>query len=175
MNFSKGRLIFGEKRKQHVSPCRTNVCPVPPISEKNFIDIHDWAIWRMQLNEQLSSILLSEQQNDMKQMRQYLQSTSFYQKHRRDSSNRRLNIIRLLFSIPRAKFKTELFDEINVCEQNSDERTTSVTSVTALQLPIVSDQPPVNQIYSKGFIGNTDGSFVQINEQMLAVDGIRSR
>lgn len=170
-------MIFGEKRKQHVSPGRTSVCPVPSLLGKNLIDIHDWAIWRMQLNEQMSSILLSEQRNDMKQMRQYLQSNSFYRKHSRDSSDRRHNAIRLLFSIPRAIFKAELLNEnleTNVCEQNDDERTTSVTSVSALQLPMVPEKS-VNQLYSKDYIGNTDGVFVQVNEQMLAVNGIRSR
>ncbi len=118
---TKGRLIFGEKRKQHASPSRHrsstrnsgNVADVTSsvgdVENKNPINLHDWAIWRMQLNEQIGNGMTDR--IDLKQMRQFLQSNPFYQQHSRDPNNGRYNGVQLLFSIPHAKLKSESNDE----------------------------------------------------------------
>jgi hypothetical protein len=162
------------------------------MTSKNSIDIHDWAVWRMQLNEQMGTGM-TDRRSEFKQMRQFLQSNSFYQQHCRDPSNGRYNGVRLLFSIPHAKIKPEFFDEsrgsINksnntivedtmVDEQkkarsNSDDRTTSAASVSIVQPTMVIDKT-ISQLFPKGLVGNT-GGFLQINEQMIAADGIRNR
>ncbi|CAF0847591.1 unnamed protein product [Adineta ricciae] len=197
-----GRLIFGEKRKQHVSPARhrsstrhaSSTADIPSsnvtTTNKNSIDLHDWAMWRMQLNEQMGSSM-NERRSDLKQMRQFLQSNPFYQQHSRDLSNGRYNGVRLLFSIPHTKLKPEFLNEIQetaprtneigdavVYEQkkirsNSDDRTTtSVNSLSAIQ-PMIVDKA-VNQLLPKACVGNT-GGFLQTNEQMIAMEGIRTR
>ena len=63
----KGRLIFGEKRKQPASPSRHRSStrnrgnttdaksPGGSAEHKDPINIHDWAVWRMHLNEQMGS------------------------------------------------------------------------------------------------------------------------
>ena len=146
----------------------------------------------MQLNEQMSATM-GEGRADFKQMRQFLQSTPFYQQHSRDPSSGKYNGVRLLFSIPHAKIKPELLDglrggitknnnnettEPTTYEQkkvrsNSDDRTTtSVNSISAIQ-PMVIDKT-ISQLFPKGLTGNT-GGFLQTNEQIVAADGIRPR
>lgn len=118
----QGRLIFGEKRKQHASPSRhrssarnatksgdkaepaeASAPPpaIPPRTARKPLNLHDWSLWRIQLNEQLASIL-TERRSDLRTLRQFLQSSSFYQKENHEENNGRL-----LFSIPRAKFHPE--------------------------------------------------------------------
>ena len=116
-------MIFGEKRKQNASPSRhrsasrnpTNSADVSVSSSKttnpsskNAINLHDWAVWRMQLNEEMASS--HSERLDPKLMRQYLQSNQFYQQHSRDPSTGRHNASRLLFSIPHTKMKSEFVD-----------------------------------------------------------------
>lgn len=182
-------MIFGDKRKQHTSFTGKSDTTTDNGTSTNAIDIHDWAIWRMQFNEQLSLGILIDQQNGIKEMREYLQSNAFYQKYSRH------NAVQLLFSIPRAKFQTELFDQLQEEEvhtnqtadiaetipdeqkqvrSNSDERSVSVTSVSALQSPVLVEKT-INRLSLKGLVENTEGTFVQVNEQMMAVDGTRSR
>jgi hypothetical protein len=161
-------------------------------TNKNPINLHDWAVWRMQLNEQMSTAM-GEGRTDLKQMRQYLQSNPFYQQHSRDPTNGRYNGVRLLFSIPHAKIKPEYLDgsrggitknnnneiaesatyEQKKVRSNSDDRTTtSVNSVSAVQ-PMVIDKT-ISQLFPKALIANT-GDFLQTNEQMIAADGMRTR
>jgi hypothetical protein len=201
----KGRLIFGEKRKQHISPSRhqsstrnggsmadLSTSPgVTTTTNKNPINIHDWAIWRMQLNEQLGSGM-TDRRSELKQIRQFLQASPFYQQHNRVTANGRYSGVRLLFSIPRAKFKPEILDssrgeiikttetaedttpyEQKKIRSNSDERTTSVTSVSTIQPAIVVDKT-ISQLFPKALVGNT-GDFLQVNEQMVAADIMRTR
>jgi hypothetical protein len=202
----KGRLIFGEKRKQHTSPSRPrpstrNGGSMADLStsagvtttNKNSINIHDWAVWRIQLNEQLG-LGMTDRRSELKQMRQFLQASPFYQQHCRVTSNGRYSAVRLLFSIPRAKFKPELLDssrgeiiktnnneiegdtkpyEQKTIRSNSDERTTSATSVPTVQPAIVVDKT-ISQLFPKGLIANT-GDFLQVNEQMVAADIMRTR
>jgi hypothetical protein len=196
-------LIFGEKRKQHASPSRHRsstrkggsttdlALSNSAATNKNAINLHDWAVWRMQLNEQMGTGM-TERRSDLKQMRQFLQSNPFYQQHSRDPSNGRYNGVRLLFSIPHAKLKPEFLNgsqgiitknneigDTTVYEQKKvrsnsedDQTTTSVNSVSAIQ-PMIIDKT-ISQLFSKSLAGNT-GGFLQINEQMVAADGIRSR
>jgi len=200
----KGRLIFGEKRKQHASPSRhrsstrngdsTTDRPISAgvAANKNAINIHDWAVWRMQLNEQMGSGM-SDRRSELKQMRQFLQSNPFYQQHSRDPSSGRYNGVRLLFSIPHAKIKPEFLDgsrgeitknntnevgDTTIYEQkkirsNSEDRTASAASASAVQTTTVIDKT-ISQLFPKGLVGNT-GGFLQINEHMVAADGIRPR
>ncbi|CAF3390997.1 unnamed protein product [Rotaria sp. Silwood1] len=198
------RLIFGEKRKPNPSPARhqsstRNSANVPePTSpgdataNKTPLNIQDWAVWRMQLNEQMGSAI-GDQRSEVKHMRHFLQSNSFYQQHSRDPSSGRYNGVHLLFSIPRANIKPEFLDESrgeitksnnNEVEDvvdyeekkvrsNSDDRTTtSVNSISAVQ-PMVIDKT-IGQLLPKASVGNTSG-FLQTNEPMIAVDGIHPR
>lgn len=204
----KGRLIFGEKRKQHVSPARHrsatrndgSMAELPPpttttsgvTTAKHPINIHDWAVWRMQLNEQMGGGLV-DRRTEIKQMRQFLQSNPFYQQHCRDQSTGRYNGVRLLFSIPHAKIKPEILDgsragipksnsneiaETSISEQkkirsNSDDRTVSVISTSVVQPTMIIDKT-ISQLFPKEVVENT-GGFLQINEQMIAAEGIRPR
>lgn len=191
--FQKGRLIFGEKRKQHASPSRhrsatrtgRNATERPSSggdnSQRNPINVHDWAAWRTQLNEQMSNG--GANRADLKQMRQFLHGNSFYQQHSRDPSNGRYNGVQLLFSIPHAKVKTDVLDNPQrivdknmLCEDNSidqshvpshteDPMQTSVTSVSPSS-PLNRDKT-INQLFPKSLLGNT-GGFLQVNEQMIA-------
>ncbi|CAF1197311.1 unnamed protein product [Rotaria magnacalcarata] len=198
-----GRLIFGDKRKPHASPARhrpstqngANVAdPASSINtgvNKVSINLQDWAVWRIQLNEQMSSAI-GDLRTDLKQMRHFLQSNSFYQKHSRDTSNGSSNGVRLLFSIPRAIFNPELIDElrentkVNMKEivepiiyeekkirSNSDDRTTtSVNSMSALQAGI--NDKPISQLLPKISIGNTS-NFLHTNEPIKTADRIHPR
>ena len=204
--FFKGRLIFGEKRKQHASPARHRsstrnrgsladlsappvVTTPPPVTSRARINLHDWAVWRMQLNEQMAAVK-GESRADLRSMRQYLQSNAFYQQHSRDPSTGRYTGVRLLFSIPRAKFKPEYLDglqgrtakaishelgeavnyEQNYLQTHSDDRTTtSVNSISALQ-PLIMDKA-ISQFLPKGLATN----FLQINEPFAALDAMRTR
>jgi hypothetical protein len=212
----KGRLIFGEKRKQHTSPSRhrsstrngggsgsgagggggsmadlSTSAGVTTTTTKSPIDIHDWAIWRMHLNEHLGAGM-PDRRSEVKQIRQFLQASPFYQQHSRVTPNGRYSGVRLLFSIPRAKFKPELLDnaragiikttetveetapyEQKQIRSNSEERTTSVTSVSTVQPPIIMDKT-ISQLFPKALVGNT-GDFLQVNEQMVAADIMRNR
>jgi hypothetical protein len=131
---------------------------------------------------------ITDRRSEIKQMRQFLQSNPFYQQHSRDPSNGRYNGVRLLFSIPHAKIKPEFLDgsrreitksnnnevgDTTIYEQkkvrsNSDDQTPSVASASAVQPPMVIDKT-ISQLFR-----NT-GGFLQINEQMVAADGIRPR
>ncbi|CAF0758903.1 unnamed protein product [Rotaria sp. Silwood1] len=200
----KGRLIFGEKRKQHASPARhrsatRNGGTIADVSlsssgnaNKNLINLHDWAVWRMHLNEQMGNGMA--ERTDLKHMRQFLHSNPFYQQHSRDPSNGRYNGVRLLFSIPHAKLKPELiygsregvfnkntnmdigdtttYDQNNVLSNSDDRTTASVNSVSAGS-PMIIDKT-INQLLPKGLIGNA-GSFLPTNESMAAVDIARTR
>ncbi|CAF3352517.1 unnamed protein product [Rotaria socialis] len=198
-----GRLIFGDKRKPHASPARhrsstqngANVAdPASSVNtgvNKASISLQDWAIWRIQLNEQMSSAI-GDLRTDLKQMRHFLQSNSFYQKHSRGTSNGSSNGVRLLFYIPRANFNPELVDElrentkVNTKEigepiiyeekkirSNSDDRTTtSVNSMSALQAGI--NDKPISRLLPKISIGNTS-NFLHTNEQIKTVDRIHPR
>ncbi|CAF1012835.1 unnamed protein product [Rotaria sordida] len=200
-----GRLIFGEKRKPHVSPVRhqsstRNSANVPdPTSSsdatinKTPLNVQDWAVWRIQLNEQMGNVM-NDQRSELKHMRQFLQSNSFYQQHSRDPSDGRYNGVQLLFSIPHANIKPEFFDEsrgeitkgnYNEIEEtpvyeeekvrsNSDDRTTtSVNSISAVQ-PMVPDKT-ISQLFPKGLVGNTNSGFRSTNEPIIAIDRIHPR
>jgi hypothetical protein len=201
----KGRLFFGEKRKQHTSPSRhrsatRNGGSAVDVStsggggdtaKKNPINLHDWADWRTQLNEQMGNA--PTERTDLKQMRQFLHSNSFYQQHSRDASNGRYNGVRLLFSIPHAKLKPELNegsrggtnkntsvegghsttpDQNNVRSNSDDCTTTNVNSVSAGS-PTIIDKT-ISQLLPKSSIRDT-GGFLRINEQMIASDTARTR
>lgn len=208
----QGRLIFGEKRKPHESPSRrrsstrnsgtrggggtepilSTTVATATVVNNNPINISDWAVWRMQLNEQMSAAM-SNQQFDFKKIRQFLHSNSFYQQHSRSSSKDRFNTVRLLFSIPRAIIRPEFLDglrgvytknhhneeietivyEDKKVRSNSDDRTTtSVNSMSGAQ-PIVIEKT-INQVLPKALTGNTS-AFIRINEQMIATNGIQPR
>jgi hypothetical protein len=158
---------------------------------KNPVNIHDWAAWRMQLNEQMGNGMTDK--TDLKQMRQFLHSNSFYQQHSRDPSNGRYNGVRLLFSIPHAKIKPELNDESReILNKNSnidvgdtttcdpinnhpiidDRTTTSVNSVSAGPSMVI--DKTISQLLPKNLIGNTSG-FLHVNEQMIAADTEQTR
>lgn len=168
-------------------------------TNKNPINIHDWAVWRMQLNEQMGGGLL-DRRTEIKQVRQFLQTNPFYQQHCRDPSTGHYNGVRLLFSIPRAKIKPELLDETrgtgvgggisksnnnneivetSIYEQKkiqsiSEDPTISAISTSIVQPPTMIVDKTISQLFPKGLVENT-GGFLQINEQMVAADGIRSR
>lgn len=106
----------------------------------------------MQLNEQLATIL-AEHQGDLQSLRQFLQTSPFYQQQNRDQ-----NRDRLLFSIPRAKFRPEYIEEFIVpnppdipepvayepshLASHSDDRTcTSPNSMSATQGKGLSSHP----------------------------------
>ncbi|CAF0937452.1 unnamed protein product [Adineta ricciae] len=191
-----GRLIFGEKRKQHASPSRhrsatrtgRNATERPSSggdsSQRNPINVHDWAAWRTQLNEQMSNGCADRA--DVKQMREFLHGNSFYQQHSRDPSNGRYNGVQLLFSIPHAKVKTDVLenpqrigDKNMPCEDNAFDQThapsytedhipTSFKSVSPSS-PLIRDKT-INQLFPKSLLGNT-GGFLRVNEQMIANDG----
>lgn len=160
-----------------------------PATSKTPINIHDWSVWRMQLNEQMGGGLI-DQRTELKQIRQFLQNNSFYQQHCRDPSNG----VRLLFSIPRAKFRVELLEnsrggsskstttetteEISSYEpqrirSHSDERTTSATLVPAVQPNLMMDKT-ISQLFPKTGVEDT-GGFLQVNEQMIAAETMRTR
>ena len=71
------------------------------MTRKPPLDLHDWSVWRIELNEQLATIL-TERRSDLRILRRFLQSSSFYQKENHEENNGRL-----LFSIPRAIFRAE--------------------------------------------------------------------
>lgn len=174
------------------SPPAAPAAAVVPTS-KNPINIHDWSVWRMQLNEQMGGGLI-DRRTELKQIRQFLQNNSFYQQHCRDPSNGRFNGVRLLFSIPRAKFRAEVLDNSRggtskpttseITEEipsyqpqkfrsHSDERTTSATLVPPIQPNLVMDKT-ISQLFPKTVVENT-GGFLQVNEQMIAADTMRTR
>lgn len=200
-------MIFGEKRKQHGSPTRrqsatrtggnpVDLSPSPPPaavrSHKTPINIHDWSVWRMQLNEQMGGGMM-DRRTELKQIRQFLQNNSFYQQHSHDPSNGRFNGVRLLFSIPRAKYRAdngensrgttksnsnETIEQISLDPQQrirsrSDEYTTSATLIPTTQPPIMMDKT-ISQLFPKVTVENT-GGFFQVNEQMIAADVMRAR
>ena len=204
--FFLGRLIFGEKRKQHASPGRhrsstrngesnRDASPSgmvsPPVPRKMSINLHDWAVWRMQFNEQMANFM-GERRSDLRSLRQYLQSNSFYQQYSRDPNTGRYAGVRLLFSIPRAKFRDEYLEgfrtnynkiinpelsEMPLYEQNvqshSDDRTTaSVNSISAVP-PILIDKM-ITQYLPRGLMNNTVG-FLQTNEPNSCGEISRSR
>ena len=160
-------------------------------AHKNAINIHDWAVWRMQLNEQMGHGM--KERDDLKQMRQFLHSNSFYQQHSRDPSNGRYNGVRLLFSIPHAKIKPDLVDgsrgkinknnSVEVADTttydqhsvrpNSDDRTTTSVNSISTAPPMVIDKT-ITHLLPKNLIGNTDG-FLHTNEQMIAADATGTR
>ena len=203
----KGRLFFGEKRKPHASPVRhrsatRNGGSTVDVSasgsgggggtaNKNPINVHDWAAWRMQLNEQMGNG--TTERTDLKQMRQFLHTDSFYQQHSRDPSNGRYNGVRLLFSIPHAKIKSEskersraghnknaaveggeaaIYDQNNVRPISTDRTISNVNSVS-IGSPVVTDKT-ISQLVPKNLIADT-GGFLRINEQMVAADTARIR
>ena len=162
---------------------------------KTPINLHDWAIWRMQLNEQMSATM-SEQRADLRPMRQYLQSNAFYQQHCRDPTSGQYAGARLLFAIPHAKLKPEFLEgsmmnmaksvhheladlpayEQQHIQSNSDERTaTSVNSMSAAAAaqPMIFDRG-LSQLLAKGSSANA-GCFLQVNDQFSAPDGMRTR
>jgi len=201
ISFFKGRLIFGEKRKQHASPSRhrsatRNAHDGPPVSSsgeprhKHPINIHDWAVWRMHLNEQMENG--SGDPGDFKQVRQFLQSNAFYQQHSRDPSTGRYNGVRLLFSIPHAKVKPELIQPVreisnvnaNVKDilqieqpdehSNIDDR--ALTSVHAAPVkPAITTDKTISQLLPKNLIGNTVGFLPVSCEQTIPTDLTRPR
>jgi len=145
----------------------------------------------MHLNEQMENGM--SDQTDLKQLKQYLHSNPFYQQHSRDPSNGRYNGVRLLFSIPHAKLKSELndgsrgvpnkssnidvgdattFDQNNV-HPNIDDRTVIGVNSIAAGSPMVIDKT-ISQLLPKNLIGNK-GGFLQTNEQMVASDAARIR
>ncbi len=161
-------------------------------TNKNPINVHDWAVWRMHLNEQMENGM--SEQTDLKQLKQFLHSNPFYQQHSRDPSNGRYNGVRLLFSIPHAKLKSEqkdgsrgvpnkssnmgvgdatTFDQNNAHPNIDDWTATVFNSVAAGPPPMVMDKT-ISQLLPKNLIGNT-GSFLHINDQMAAADAARIR
>lgn len=58
------------------------------------------------MNEQLATIL-NERQADLRELRPFLQKSSFYRKENRDENDGQL-----LFSIPRAKFRPEDLENV---------------------------------------------------------------
>ena len=196
----QGRLIFGEKRKQHPSPSRhqpsaqnlDNTTQMPwsndAATSMNSIDVHDWAIWRMQLNEQMGN-RTTDQRSALKQLRQFLQSNPFYQQYSRDPLDGRFNGVQLLFSIPRVSLKLDALDtsgevtknhsndvsdrlvheERKARLNNDDQTSTNVNSSSVVQ-PMMIDKTS-NQLFSKGLVEHRS-SFLQANEQIIATDGI---
>ncbi len=160
-------------------------------ANKHPINIHDWATWRMELNEQMGNGMT--EQTDLKQLRQFLHSNQFYQQHSRDPSNGRYNGVRLLFSIPHAKLRSELNDgsraalnknsnmdvgdtttvDQNNAHPNIDDRTITGVNSGSAAPPIVIDKT-ISQLLPKNLIGNT-GGFIHVNEQMIAADAARTR
>ena len=207
---TKGRLIFGEKRKQrtatsrHRSSTRNNAKGAEVKSphaaaasgngttNKEHINIHDWAVWRMHLNEQMGVGMAD--QVDLQQIRQFLQSNPFYQQHSRDPSNGRYNGVRLLFSIPHAKLQPEINDasrggpqkitHLDVAETTAYDPHHFHHKIDADRLPtninpIPTGLPPpidkkITQFIPRNLISNTDG-FLHVNEQMVAADTTRTR
>jgi hypothetical protein len=190
--------MFSEKRKQqpssppssrHRSATRntSNIADVKSSGASNTnedpINIHDWAVWRMHLNEQMSHEMTDEM--DLKQLRQYLQSNAFYQQYSRDPSNGRYDGVRLLFSIPHAKLESELnkgsptnLGETKVSDQNNvrsnlDDRPAIGANTTSVGSPMLVDKT-ISQLLPKIPIGNTAG-FLHVNEQMIAADVGRTR
>ncbi|CAF4319092.1 unnamed protein product, partial [Rotaria magnacalcarata] len=212
-----GRLIFGEKRKQHASPSRHRSATRNGggaadmsiygagggggISHKNLINLHDWAIWRMHLNEQMGFGL--SDRTDFKHMRQFLHSNPFYQQHSRDPSNGRYNGVRLLFSIPHARIKPDLMDasrtdagvveaaggginkitnldtedtttyeQHNVVVNSDDHRTNSANSVS-VGSPLVTHKS-MSQVLPKALIGNKS-SYHPVHPSTVTNDVTRAR
>lgn len=200
-------MIFGEKRKQHASPSRhrsstrnggnladvssSAAAAVGSSGSKNLINLHDWAVWRMHLNEQMGNGM--SDRNDLKNMRQFLHSNPFYQQHSRDPSNGRYNGVRLLFSIPHPKLKPEVIDGARIAAHKNmnseisdttmydqtnalssvDERTISSVNTAPASSPIIINKP-IHNLMPKAFIGHT-GGFLQTNEQMIAAENTRAR
>ena len=205
----KGRLIFGEKRKQHSPPSSRHrsasrhavgAVDVPAmngknakVSSKGAINQHDWAVWRMQLNEQMAGGSAADRA-DPKLMRQYLQANHFYQQHSRDPSNGRYNGVRLLFSIPHAKVKPDGLDRSLVTPQNldpmeavdastynhrdvrstSEDRTVMSGTSISMGTPMISDKT-ISQLRPKGAMYGKADDFHRTNEHMLATDAPRIR
>lgn len=201
-----GRLIFGDKRKQHASPSRHRSASRNPsngadvsshsgrhggVTSKSPINVHDWAVWRMQLNEHLANG--TADRIDPKHMRQYLQSNQFYQQHSRDPSNGRFNGTRLLFSIPHTKLKPDYVDHIQGKGQgNSSKDVSDVASYNQIDpasihddrkmmdgYPISTTAPiihekPFTPVIPKDSYAKTD-EFIRVNEQMIANDASRVR
>ncbi|CAF0959999.1 unnamed protein product [Adineta steineri] len=197
-----GRLIFGEKRKQHASPTRhrsatragTSMGHVSSsngnLEHKNAINLQDWAAWRTQLNEQMSNG--ATERTDIKQMRQFLQANPFYQQHSRDPSNGQYDGVRLLFSIPHANLKPEpvngshggrhknthteaegrLTYEPNTVRSNIDDHTPITVNSISAESPLMTDKT-ISQLVPKSLIGNTNG-FTHINEQIIATDNLQT-
>jgi hypothetical protein len=204
----EGRLIFGEKRKQRTNTTRhrsstrnpgkgTEKKPLQAAASGNGattkepINIHDWAVWRMHLNEQMGIGMAD--QVDLQQIRQFLQSNPFYQQHSRDPSNGRYNGVQLLFSIPHAKLQPEpneasrngsnkithldVMDPIAYDQHNPhhhiDDRLTTGINVVPTGLPMPVDKK-ITQFLPKKLMSNVDG-FLRVNEQMVAADSTRAR
>lgn len=131
---------------------------------------------------------------DLKQMRHFLQSNSFYQQHCHDSSNRdQSNSVQLLFSIPRANINPELLEDLQelaksaaakneleepiIYEEDqirspSHDRTTSVNSTSVIQ-PAINDIP-ISQLLPKSSITNTN-ECLPSNEPIHISDRIHPR
>ena len=156
------------------------------------INLHDWAIWRMHLNEKMANGIIDRA--NLKQMRQFLHSNPFYQQHSRDPSNGRYNGTQLLFSIPHAKLRPELteetrgrinknmtvemedtvtYDQTNTVSNSDDHNKTDVVNPVTSKTPTMVDRT-INQQLPKDLTENTD-NFLRNNEQMTAADIPRNR
>lgn len=141
---------------------------------KNIINLHEWAIWRMHVNEQMGHGM--PDRGDLKHMRQFLHSNPFYQQHSRDPSSGRYNGVRLLFSIPHPKIKPEsieipresttlskitnldvpdttTYDQTNVFS-NDDDRTFNGTNSISIGSPTINHKS-LSQPVQKTLLRNT--------------------
>ena len=156
------------------------------------INLHDWAVWRMHLNEKMANGMIDRA--NLKQMKQFLHSNPFYQQHSRDPSNGRYNGAQLLFSIPHARFKPELTEETrertnksmikemedtitygqtNTVSNSDDHTKTDDINPVTPRTPTMVDKT-INRQLPKVLTENTD-NFLHNNEQMMAVDIPRNR
>lgn len=197
-------MIFGDKRKQHASPSRhrsatrngRNTADISSpgtsrAANKHPINLHDWAIWRTHLNEQMGFI--ATEANDLNHLREFLHSNQFYQQHSRDPSTGRYNGVRLLFSIPHAKLKSDLNDgSRNAPNKNGNMDINDVVPTIPPNVhPIIDDRPAtsinsvsigspptvnrtISQLLPKNLIRNAN-DFLQTNEQIGAVDMAQTR
>lgn len=139
----------------------------------------------MQLNEQMAS-MMNERRSDSRSLRQYLQANPFYQQYSRDSSGRYAGV-RLLFSIPRAKFRQEylqtinpeiievpLYEQNNALQSHSDDRTTASVNSVSGGVPPVNVEKNIAQYLPRGLLANPM-SFVVNNEPLSASEFSRNR
>jgi hypothetical protein len=189
--FIEGRLIFGEKRKQHASPARhrsstrlgdsTVDLSAPANSTvnrssttmKTGLDLHDWTIWRTQLNEQMATMMI-ERRADLRSLQQYLQSNAFYLKNRRDPSAGRHIDFRLLFSIPRAKFPADYLNRVHdtamaTIHHESTDIVNPMSIVSPMKTDQVIDTSHFNELSSKV------GDCLSIDEQPMGNGMMRTR